>query len=57
MTQLIKKKTPAQMFFCDFCTVFKNTLFIEHLHMATSDASGFYLKTYPDIILKNQINW
>ena len=28
---MIKKKTPAQVFFCEFCTIFKNTTFIEHL--------------------------
>ena len=27
----IKKDTLAQMFLCDFCQMFKNTLFIEHL--------------------------
>ena len=27
---MIKKETPAQVFFCEFYTVFKNTTFIEY---------------------------
>ena len=28
---------PGQVFFCDFCDIFKNTYFAEHLWMAASD--------------------
>ena len=27
--------TPAEVFFCEFCEVFKNTYFVEHLRTAT----------------------
>ena len=27
----IKKETPTQVFSCEFCEIFKNTIFIEHL--------------------------
>ena len=26
--------TPAEVFFCEFCEVFKNTYFVEHLRTA-----------------------
>ena len=32
----IKKETLAQVFSCQFCEIFKNTYFIEHLWMAAS---------------------
>ena len=35
--------TPAQMFFCEYWEIFKNTYFEEHLHMA---ASGVTLGSY-----------
>ena len=28
---VIKKETLTQMFFCEFCEIFKNTFFLEHL--------------------------
>ena len=34
------------------CEIFKNTIFIEHLRLITSDSLGHYLKIYLDIILK-----
>ena len=33
----IKKETPTLVFFCEYCEVFKNTCFEEHLLMAVSD--------------------
>ena len=32
----IKKKTMAQVFFCEFCEIFKNKYFIEHLQTTAS---------------------
>ena len=32
----IKKETPAQVFFCAFCKIFKNTFFIEHFPASVS---------------------
>ena len=46
------KKIPPQIFFCEFCEIFKNSIFIEHFQVITCDSSGHYLKIYPDIILK-----
>ena len=31
LCQIIKKETLAQVFSCEFCEIFKNTIFIEHL--------------------------
>ena len=31
---IIKRKTPAQVFSCDFCKIFKNIYFVEHLWAA-----------------------
>ena len=28
--QLYQKETPAQVFFCEFSEIFKNTYFVEH---------------------------
>ena len=30
---VIKKETPAQVFFCEFCKIFKNNFFTEYLWM------------------------
>ena len=35
----IKKETPTQVFFYEYCEVFKNTYFEEHFLMAGSDFS------------------
>ena len=35
----IKKETLAQVFFCEFCEISKNTLFTEHLWTTASDLS------------------
>ena len=32
----IKKETLAQVFFCEFCEIFKNTFFTEHLRTTAS---------------------
>ena len=39
--QLYKKETPMQMFSSEYCEIFKNTYFEEHLLTAASD----FLKT------------
>ena len=36
---VIKKETPTSVFSCEFCEIFKNTFFIEHLWVT---ASGFW---------------
>ena len=33
---IVKRETPAQVFSCEFCKIFKNTFFTEHLQMAAS---------------------
>ena len=33
----IKKDTLAQVFFCEFCAIFKNTFFTEYIWMTASD--------------------
>ena len=33
----IKKDTLAQVFFCEFCEIFKNTFFTEYIWMTASD--------------------
>ena len=44
----IKKETLAQMFFCEFCEISKNTFFEEHLLAAASKGSWLCLvKNYP----------
>ena len=35
----MKKETLTQVFSCDFCEIFKNTVFTEHLRMTASDKS------------------
>ena len=32
--QPYSKETPAQVFSCEFCEIFKNTYFLEHLRTA-----------------------
>ena len=34
----IKKETPIKLFSGEFCEIFKNTYFVEHLGMTTSDS-------------------
>ena len=36
----IKKVTVAQVFSCEFCEIFKNTYFIEHLRTTASEITG-----------------
>ena len=36
LTKLIKKETPTQVFFCNFCWIFKNTFFMEFQWQKTS---------------------
>ena len=35
--QLFWKETPTQLFSCEYCEIFKNTYFEEHLRTATSE--------------------
>ena len=35
-TSLLKKEIPPQMFYCEYCKIFKNTLFPRTLHVAAS---------------------
>ena len=34
-----KTEAPAQVFSCEFCNIFKNTYFVEHLQMASANGS------------------
>ena len=43
----LQKETPAQVSSCEFCLIFKNTYFVEHLQTAASDGS-------PEASLKNE---
>ena len=45
LPESLLKKTPAQMFFCDFCEIFKRTFFTEPLRVTSSGSSGRYLKS------------
>ena len=38
------KETPTQMFSCDYCEIFMNTYFGEHLQRAASVYSKYLLK-------------
>ena len=40
--KFIKKGTLAQVFSCEFCEIFKNTFFTEHLWTTASDALELY---------------
>ena len=42
----IKKETLAQVFSCDFCEIFQNTFFTEHLRATASE--NHYLLFYVD---------
>ena len=60
---LIKKENLAQVFSCEFCEVFKNTLFIEHLRVTASEqgqygagnsnCESFDILLYLKILIKN----
>ena len=41
----IKKETPTQMFSCEFCEIFKNTFFIEHLRWLLLYIMEYWSKT------------
>ena len=43
----IKKETVAQMFSCEFCEIFKNTFFTEHLWTTLSRFRIFPLHPFP----------
>ena len=40
--QLYQKETPTQVFFCEYCRIFKNTYFEEHLRKAASFYTHFW---------------
>ena len=50
LPEFLLKNTPAQMFFCNFCEISKNTFFTGSLWVTTSGSSGCYLKTYQNDI-------
>ena len=39
--QLYSKEAPTQVFFCEYCEIFKNSYFEEHLRMAASVTQAF----------------
>ena len=47
---VIKRETLAQVFFCEFCEVFKNTIFTEHLLKTASEFT--YESVYKIYIIK-----
>ena len=50
----IKKETPTQNFSCEFCEIFKNTFFTEHLWMATSgQLQGIWNTPFYETLLNN----
>ena len=38
----IKKETLAQMFSCEFCEIFKNIFFVEHLRATTFETFDYF---------------
>ena len=42
----IKKETLAQVFSCEFCKIFKNTLITEHFWATASDAIIIFKKVF-----------
>ena len=38
----LRKEIPTEVFSCDFCEIFQNTYFVEHLQMAASIPSNFH---------------
>ena len=40
------KETPTQVLFCEYCEVFKDTFFTEHLRETTSENIPGWLLTY-----------
>ena len=44
----IKKETLAQVFYCEFCEIFKNTFFIEHLWATASPWSDLIIRKYSE---------
>ena len=49
----VKKETRAQMFFREFCEIFKSTYFIEHLWATASVLRYIFPLTLPCTMLKN----
>ena len=53
----IKKETPVPVFSCEYCEIFKNTYFEEHLGTAPSVVSRDYYQTkYPPTDLIHILN-
>ena len=48
--KFIKKETLAQMFSREFCEIFNNTFFTEHLWTTASDFQEIYVETYETYI-------
>ena len=55
----IEKETPAQVFSCEFCEIFKNTFFIEHSWwlILTSVVQCDYDKLYTYLCLLGLVNF
>ena len=45
----IKKETPTHVFSCEFCELFKNTYFIEHIRVTAFEAWSMKKKTHTHI--------
>ena len=43
----IKKETPAQLFLCEFCKIFKNLFFADHLRTTASRETVDFTKSEP----------
>ena len=46
---IIKKKTPTQVFFCEICEMFQNTFFIEHFWWLLLSGVFFTIKSIKPI--------
>ena len=45
-----KTEAPAQVFSCEFCNIFKNTYFVEHLQMAVTEMTRYFLQRHQILI-------
>ena len=44
--QLYQKETPTQVFFCEYCEIFKNTYFEKHLRTTASENTPTVMLSY-----------
>ena len=45
--QLYQKQTPTKGFSCEYCEIFKNTYFEEHLQMTASGGNLYFIRIFP----------